>query len=205
VDGNKSPLSAGKMATPKTSGLATMSMVLGILGASCLLPIVSPILAVIFGIMGLTEIRQSGGNMTGRGEAISGIVLGILSLVAVPLLLLWTLHMKNYAPNMVCGSNLRQIGVAVAVYADEHEGRIPRKLEDLRQYLPNLDKVLICPQAKDTSHPSYQIVLGGDKWNSGESSNAIVVTESSANHHGGRNVLYGDGHVEWVSISTPDK
>jgi prepilin-type processing-associated H-X9-DG protein len=96
-------------------------------------------------------------------------------------------------------SYLRQIGLAIDLYADEHGGKIPRVFDDLHPYATHLDKLLICPSAKDTNHPSYQILLGGRQWKSAETTNAIVVTEPLSNHGSGRNALYGDGHVAWLT------
>ncbi|HTS19699.1 MAG TPA: hypothetical protein VMP11_19140 [Verrucomicrobiae bacterium] len=93
---------------------------------------------------------------------------------------------------------MKQIGLAIVVYAGYHDETIPKTFDDLRAYNPNLDKLLVCPSAKDTSHPSYQIVLGGKKWNTPETVDAIIMTERTGIHRTGHNALYGDGHVEWV-------
>jgi hypothetical protein len=96
-------------------------------------------------------------------------------------------------------SNLKQIGRTISMYANEHDGKIPEKLEDLRPYNANLDKILVCLSAKDRSKPSYQILLGGKQWNSAETSNTVVMTEALSNHRTGRNALYGDNHGAWLS------
>ena len=192
------------MVPPKTSGWAIASLVLGILGITCIFPVFGAILAVIFGIIALNQINKSGGHITGQGQAIAGIVLGGVGFVMIPIMAAMLLPALNAARakahSAVCMTNLKQIGLSIAMYADEHDGKIPRKFDDLRPYSANLDKVLICPYTKDTNQPSYQIVLGGKKWNSPESIDSIVVTEPLSNHRGaGRNALYGDGHVTWLS------
>lgn len=67
---------------PKTNGLALASMILGILGITvglCLLFFpVMPILAVIFGHIGLGQIRTTGAP--GRGFAIAGLVTGYVGI-----------------------------------------------------------------------------------------------------------------------------
>lgn len=56
-------------------------MVLGIVGILlCFLGLLS-ILALVFGILGLREISRSAGARTGKGMAITGVVLGVLGLV----------------------------------------------------------------------------------------------------------------------------
>jgi hypothetical protein len=58
--------------SPKTNGLAIASMVLGIVW----LYWVGSILALVFGYIAKAQIDRSGGQETGRGMAIAGIVLG---------------------------------------------------------------------------------------------------------------------------------
>lgn len=61
----------------QTSGAAATSMILGILSvAACLLPL--GLVAVIFGHVSLGRIARSGGQLTGRGMAIAGLILGYL-------------------------------------------------------------------------------------------------------------------------------
>jgi hypothetical protein len=64
--------------TPRTSGLAIASLVLG------LLPLcgISSLLATIFGAVALSQISRSNGSIIGRGLALAGLILGILGLVA---------------------------------------------------------------------------------------------------------------------------
>ncbi len=73
---------------PKTNGLALASMILGILGITiglCLLVFpVMPILAVVFGHIGMGQIRKTGA--AGRGYAIAGLVTGY---IGIGLAVLW--------------------------------------------------------------------------------------------------------------------
>jgi hypothetical protein len=65
---------------PKTSGWAVASLVMGILGFTCLFGLGS-ILAIVFGFIGRSDIRKSQGAKGGKGLATTGIVLGILMIV----------------------------------------------------------------------------------------------------------------------------
>ncbi len=73
---------------PKANGFALTSMILGILGLTiglCLLFFpVMPILAVVFGYVGLGQMRKTGAP--GRGYAIAGLVTGY---IGIALALLW--------------------------------------------------------------------------------------------------------------------
>jgi hypothetical protein len=62
---------------PETSGKAIFSLVCGLL--FIILPL--SIVAVVFGHLSLSEIRRSAGRLTGKGLAITGIVLGYIGVV----------------------------------------------------------------------------------------------------------------------------
>ena len=69
---------------PKPNGLAIASLVLGILWIYW----IGSILALIFGMVGKSQIDNAGGAQSGRGMAIAGIVLGW---VGIGILLLFIL------------------------------------------------------------------------------------------------------------------
>lgn len=94
-----------------------------------------------------------------------------------------------------CVSNLKNIGLALAIYANDHEDKYPPTLEDLLAgYLPNAE-ALQCP-SDSSDERSYLYVPG---LSVAHEPTAIVMFERKGNHAGGRNVLFGDGHVEWMS------
>jgi hypothetical protein len=72
----------------KANGLALASMILGIVGITvglCLIFFpVMPILAVVFGHLGLSQTRSTGAP--GRGYAIAGLVTGY---IGIALAILW--------------------------------------------------------------------------------------------------------------------
>lgn len=65
-----------RFARPRTSVAAVVSLICGIVG--CL--VVTPFVAVISGLVGIRATRDR--NVTGRGMAVAGLVLGILWIVA---------------------------------------------------------------------------------------------------------------------------
>jgi prepilin-type processing-associated H-X9-DG protein len=111
---------------PQTSGKALASLILGISSFFC--SIVTGIPAVVLGILGLREIDRSGGQRTGKGLAMTGLILGAISCVMVPVLagLLVGLILpavqaaRGAAERAQCMNNLRQIGLAMINYADAH-------------------------------------------------------------------------------------
>lgn len=64
----------------RTSVMAIVSLITGILGFVQVLPVLGPIVAVITGHLAKSEIKQSGGLVTGDGLATAGLVLGYLML-----------------------------------------------------------------------------------------------------------------------------
>ena len=64
-----------------TSGLAITSMIMGILSLlGAALMVIPPILAVIFGHVSLSQCNKDS-RLDGRGMAISGLVMGYISII----------------------------------------------------------------------------------------------------------------------------
>ncbi|HEX4795281.1 MAG TPA: hypothetical protein VH370_15910 [Humisphaera sp.] len=113
-----------------------------------------------------------------------------------------------------CASNLRLIGMALSMYAQDDQGKLPDDLSVLvaREYIT--PDVLICPASNDerapgqtpgeqaahlanSAHCSY-IYYGKGK-STPLDKDAILALELPANHDGdGMNILYADGHVDWI-------
>jgi len=190
-----SPHAVPESPSVRNSGLATATLVLGILGLiSCG---VLTIPAVICGLIAFLRIHRANGNLTGGRQVIAGLVMAAIGLL-LGLMIPPQGIAREKARRANCLSNMKQIGLAIEMYADGHDGKIPQKFDDLRPYT-SLDKRLICPSAKDTNTPSYQILLGGKKWDSPETSNSVVVAEWPFNHRGKHHVLFGDGRIELLA------
>lgn len=64
---------------PRTSTMAIISLIAGITGWT-ILPYLGAIVAVITGHMAHSEIKKSGGMITGKGMATIGLILGYVML-----------------------------------------------------------------------------------------------------------------------------
>jgi len=203
----------------KGNAFAVASLVCALLGC---VPFVS-VLAIIFGIIGLTKTKNP--RVGHRGSAIAGIVLGSFGLLLnVPVI--YTLVVFNHAKERVkCASNVRQIGQALLDYCNSSFGPYPPDLGTLVKTqnisvsyflcpsmpggssLPsNLDQMTIDQKADWVNQHADVIYLGAGLM-AGAPPETIVLYEK----HDERNsppdgsfddyevqMLFADGHVEAV-------
>lgn len=104
-----------------------------------------------------------------------------------------------------CQNRLKQLGMGCKLYASEHNDRFPDTLEAVYpEYMPDQDNFR-CPGATRPPATSadaaklsdYELVAGlTDK----SPANTVLIREKSTANHtpAGRNVLYVDGHVEFL-------
>ena len=125
-------------------------------------------------------------------------ILGTI-LMVILLMLLYGLFFPLGRPagphvlQAVCLSNVKQISLACAIYADTNNGRLPQELDSLTNILTST-KVFVCPSAKDQTHYSYAFTGAANLWQSNP--DVIMLREIETNHFGKRTLLYNDGHVE---------
>jgi len=202
-------------ATKSTSGMAIASLVTGICGVLCILPCIGGLLGVIFGHVSLGQIKRSGGSMGGRGMAIGGLVTGylgiVLSVLVVPALFLPVLSKaREKARRVNCAGNLKQIGLALMMYAVDNDGTLPTTanggvdfgtVADAGYITPS-GKVWACPsawqQGLSVHNSNYTYVGSGLKVSNPNAPNVVIAYEASGNHPGNSwmNALFIDGHVE---------
>lgn len=135
--GSVDPASAQAPAATRTSGLAITALVLGIPGL-CLLPL--GLVALILGIVALVQIADPKRGLSGKGMAITGTILGGLSIVLVPfLLVIITLPAlgaaRRTAKSVQDMSTLRQTGVMVMMYSADYDDDLPGHPRDFLPYL----------------------------------------------------------------------
>lgn len=215
------PSGAGK----KTSGLATASLVLGIL--SPLTCLITALPAIICGIIGLVKISSSKGRLKGIGFAVTGIALPIVVLPVVAMALAVTMpalaKAKQMAQRVVCSANMKGLSMAIMVYADDYEGRFPTAdqwCDLLMEHADVSNRSLQCPISPEGSF-SYAFNRNLDGLTTDKVDPDVVMLFESepgrnmtggpellkTNRHpsskrssfGGCNIAFLDGHIEFVN------
>ncbi len=134
---------------------------------------------------------------------------------------------REPANRIKCASNLRQIGQAIWQYAQANSGHYPPSLAILLKQGDLATDVMVCPSSNELpasatdaagaakeletaeknedGHESClsYIYVGRGQTIATVSENTIVAYEPMDNHNdAGTNVLFGDGHVEWMTKQT---
>ena len=186
--------SARPSEAPRLSRLAVASLTLGILGLVTF-GLLS-ILGLILGFISVVVVGASGGRVRGQGHALVGIALSVVGLVLfVRVLLPGVSNVRAEWEKAVCMGNLKQIGMAMSLYAGDYDDHFPPTLDVLLPRYVKDELLLHCPSDR-SGERSYVYVpgLGVD-----ERPTVIVAFDRRGNHLNGRIVLYVDGHIGWRS------
>ncbi|MFC1794149.1 hypothetical protein ACFL3Q_11245 [Planctomycetota bacterium] len=102
---------------------------------------------------------------------------------------------RQQGKNTVSMSNLKQLGLSVIMYADEHDGKLPENFEQAKNYYGN-PKFLESPlKPKGFAGPSY-IYVNGHSMKAASPARQIVIYENPEYCKDTINAVFLDGHVE---------
>jgi len=179
-----------------------------------------PLAAIALGL----AARRAGAAPSRRGRAVAmaAIILGgaELALLGAGWLLTPSLSRARESDNRVkCASNLREIGQAIRMYAQDHGGRFPAGFEHLITEEDLSSEVFLCPSSAgeraagattqevvqsflaDPIHCSY-VYAGANLTRATTTPAHVLAYEPLGNHVGnpqGIHVLHGDGTVRWYA------
>lgn len=128
MHGMDSAATAPAPAAPQTSGLAIGSLVCGIFGLPTLG--LAGVAAVVLGHIGLSQIKKAGGALKGGGMAVTGLVLGYISVLILPIAALaglaapMILRQRDAAERTEMITSMKQIGLALLEF-DQEFGSFP--------------------------------------------------------------------------------
>jgi len=159
----------------ETSSKAVISLVCGLL---FFIPLAF-VAAIVFGHLGLSEIRRSAGRLKGEGMAIAGLALGYLWIAGIPIMLILTaiaipnLQRARIAANEVSAiAAVRTITAAETSYAAAHSdegytcslsslqqtGLISRRVANGQKNGYVFELSGCTPGAEGTANSKYQVV-----------------------------------------------
>lgn len=162
---------------PETEGKAVASLILGILSLT-LFWIFAGIPAIILGHMSYSKIRKSMGRLTGEGMALAGLIMGYLSVAALPVILIIAaiaipnlLRARTAANEASAVGSIRTINTAAATFEREFPDKgYPQTLEAMVEAsgLPDATraKSIISALAQGTRNGyrfDYSLVNYGDR------------------------------------------
>jgi prepilin-type processing-associated H-X9-DG protein len=129
-------------------------------------------------------------------------VMGILAALVLPRPV-FTAH--EQAVRMTCRHNLEKIGAALLAYSERNGGQFAPRLQTL-VHTGTPAKLFICPSAshKGRAFNPRDVDATGDYCYGRATSDEVpptvpLVWDRSANHAGGGNMCFVDGHAEWRS------
>jgi len=104
------------------------------------------------------------------------------------------LEILNTIQRNRCATNLKHLGIALIIYANDYDDNYPPNLEILISTEQMTSKGLMCPSTKQKD--SYVYVGAG--LNASDAYTLIMAYDKKGNHKDGRYVLFLDGHIEWI-------
>ena len=113
---------------------------------------------------------------------------------------------RESARRAVCKSNLKQIGLAILIYVNDHNV-FPSTFEALIPDYISVPSLQVqertpfqCPaEANPATTVDYELVALGNPKDIAHPEKAVLAYDKKGNHPGGRNVVFADAHVEWMS------
>ncbi|MDY0357940.1 MAG: hypothetical protein RBR19_18805 [Sedimentisphaerales bacterium] len=108
-------------------------------------------------------------------------------------------EMHQSIERLRCGTTLSDMGKAMLIYANDYDDKWPPSLETLVERAEYPRSGLLCPAMRHRPDYESYVYRGVDTGGCWVEPMIIMVHDRAGNHEGGRNVLFVDSHVEWVT------
>ena len=110
------------------------------------------------------------------------------------------IHARNQAKSIETANHLRQLGIAVMMYADANHGRLPKALGDeVNPFLKDAPDVWTDPLRPHQKKPYVYIHLADTLSQVKGPGRSVMIYENHTTWDDGINVEFADSHVEWVT------
>ena len=214
-------------ASPKASGLAMTSLVLGCLGLfTCG---ITALVGLILGIIALVRINKSNGQLGGQGMAMAGTIVSAVFLLIGPLpaaMLLPALSKaKQKAQSILCMNNMKQLSLGVIMYSSDNKDLFPAGTNWCDAVIPYVKNpgTFLCPQGKPGQRCHYAFnarLVGHETKEIQAPAQTVLIFETDGGwniagdrgllpakprHSGVYGVAFADGHVEMVRANRLEK
>ncbi|MBQ7651315.1 MAG: DUF4190 domain-containing protein [Victivallales bacterium] len=196
------PESTPQSPSPTTLRLAITAAVLGIL-SFFFIPFCG-LAALILGIVALRRINASNGRLLGKGEAITGIALGVWAFVRIPfivgLFLPPYIAARHKSQESYCTWRLTTIAMVCNSYANETDGRLPTL--DSEEFKAILSQFFVDPKLQfecPRSRKKYRIFVNGQERSKiNAPANTILAVCDNGHRYDRIMVAFADNHCEML-------
>ncbi len=184
--------------------------------------IAAPLGAVLGGLCAL--LRSESGRRIPHPRATAAIVVGGFSALIMPYMIRYVDEARgilydNSGRKAACFSNLRQVGLAVSMYAQDYDRQLPFAAswhDAVYPYLKN-EYVFQCPSAEDQTQSSYglnrritglhlpdlsnpvEAVMDFDSIPGRNQAGGVELLPEPPRHVDGENIGFIDGHVKFTA------
>jgi len=198
--------------SPKTSGLAITSLVLGIVGIfTCGL---TALFGLILGIVAMVKVKNSRGALTGNGLALAGTIVSGVALMLLPIFAAMLLPAlaaaKQKAQEINCVNNQKQLALAVKIYSGDHTNRFPPAATWCDAIMEEVGspKVFKCPASLAGSRSDYAFnakLAGLDENEVNPNTVMLFETDAGWNANGGPELMIGKPrHARMLVVALAD-
>lgn len=103
---------------------------------------------------------------------------------------------RDMGKGIVAENNMKQLGMAVIMYAEQNNGQLPQSMDDLRTIMGDINKVL--ENVRTNSNPGYIYVPPAKNINEVANPNSTPILYELRNGKFDRDgsIMYLDGHIE---------